>query len=902
MRLGQSPFTPSRASAVLAFVTATLVLPAIAGNLQAQGDTLETIAFTNDTGVPVDGLRIRFTQALAPDQPTLIPGGATTIPPFPVPPTYLAPDEVEFTGATVLPGARVPSLPGSFMRFEGTSSDKGLDILQVYWLSNGVITHTMSRLEFKNFTGEDANRLDFQVIGESGAPLMVSSVSVPADYRPIGCPPTVSGVPGTMPMVDLPCCVSGFGGLVGPIQITILGEEPIAHLVYELSFSGAKKGSAVSFLFQNREGLDGGPLQAAYGFSLCTNLPVTEIFPRRPEPLDSVVGLRTRDLYFCGGRVPAEGTLLEGTVVLTSNDTGPTNIALEDTRWFRVDALEGSVPELLYYPFDEAGGSTTENLADPGVGLDPAPVNGHLLGVATGQFGGALQGVGGSSNTNFVDTGWTPGLGDSDFTLGFWIDANGVSMTQLFGICGEPTSLFVTSIGPFLKLHLVHLGLPAALAIHAMPGGIPAGPASFAWVRDGGAGVVRMYVDGVLVGTDPTPTVTLNGLSPFKVGGVTPLRALPLGVSLDEFRLYARALSSSEIADTFGSPLPLVPPGPDQWQVNTVDASMDVDGQAGDDECPAVIHRCLGENATINLTSANSQMPWDLAASANGQAIQPFAFTGTAFGGQPVNLDPYGPGVGFVNGLQFLLGFSNTSVPITSPIPVDVHAQFVIAAPSRVGGAALSAPISLVFTDRGTRTAIVGPLGDDATLEIQPGMAPLCGPTSIPFAGSSWTSLFVNSNGSVSFGSGDLDASPTAGEFSMGPPRLAGLWSDLTPGPGGEISTEVIGGAVVVSFRSVPTAGGAGTASFDLTFALNGSASIFGFEAPAGFTGDSLVGFSPGSGAPDPGGISFASFIGQGLQTGPANRMVYELHSGGAPQPFYSVVFPLADGSQFVVN
>ena len=47
-----------------------------------------------------------------------------------------------------------------------------------------------------------------------------------------------------------------------------------------------------------------------------------------------------------------------------------------------------SVPDLLYYKFDEGGGAVTANLAMPGAGNMSSPVVGHTLQPAGGQFGG----------------------------------------------------------------------------------------------------------------------------------------------------------------------------------------------------------------------------------------------------------------------------------------------------------------------------------------------------------------------------------------------------------------------------------------------------------------------------------------------------------------------------------
>lgn len=62
-----------------------------------------------------------------------------------------------------------------------------------------------------------------------------------------------------------------------------------------------------------------------------------------------------------------------------------------------------------------------------------------------------------------------------------------------------------------------------------------------------------------------------------------------------------------------------------------------------------------------------------------------------------------------------------------------------------------------------------------------------------PFYGESFTGLFVNSNGSITFGEGDPNFFPMVDTFVEGAPRIAPFWADLNP------ATGVVGSGVFVA-------------------------------------------------------------------------------------------------------
>ncbi len=138
-----------------------------------------------------------------------------------------------------------------------------------------------------------------------------------------------------------------------------------------------------------------------------------------------------------------------------------------------------------------------------------------------------------------------------------------------------------------------------------------------------------------------------------------------------------------------------------------------------------------------------------------------------------------------------------------------------------------------------------------------------------PFNGFTYDSVFVNSNGSLTFGAGDADFSESVGEFLGGPPRIAGLWDDLTPSNGGLVSAAKDTNSLTVSFVDVPEFITTGANTFAITLHSDGEIDIdYGSVTAL----DGLVGITEGGGAADPGAtdISAAGAL-------PASGTTYEL-------------------------
>ena len=144
-------------------------------------------------------------------------------------------------------------------------------------------------------------------------------------------------------------------------------------------------------------------------------------------------------------------------------------------------------------------------------------------------------------------------------------------------------------------------------------------------------------------------------------------------------------------------------------------------------------------------------------------------------------------------------------------------------------------------------------------------------PFPFPFCGAVYDSVWVSSNGFLTFGVGDTNPVASATALLVGPPRICGLWADLDPSAGGSVSAKEVGGNFVVSFTQVPEIFFAGPSTFSITLRPDGTHRVaFG---PTNAILDALAGRSPGTGAPNP-GLTDLSTAPQPL--GVAAETVYE--------------------------
>lgn len=214
-------------------------------------------------------------------------------------------------------------------------------------------------------------------------------------------------------------------------------------------------------------------------------------------------------------------------------------------------SLSQSVPEILYYKFNN-GVTTTPNYAFPGQGTNPALLLNQQLGPG-GQFDSALVGVGGTSTSNFVNSGWEMNFGTSSWTISLWMNNIGTTTNYLFG------NDFTTSFRCFTNgaAGAGNITLRGNGITNVNVTGVLPGPSVVHFVYDNTVPEIRVYVDGAFQSAVPQAALNLNATIPFKVGGYGTASAIGAGWLLDEFRVYSRALDASEIAATWNQTLPI---------------------------------------------------------------------------------------------------------------------------------------------------------------------------------------------------------------------------------------------------------------------------------------------------------------------------------------------------------
>lgn len=309
-----------------------------------------------------------------------------------------------------------------------------------------------------------------------------------------------------------------------------------------------------------------------------------------------------------------------------------------------------------------------------------------------------------------------------------------------------------------------------------------------------------------------------------------------------------------------------------QFETNSVQATLDFDGvQLGSVYGPAAIStRNAPATGAAHFSTSLVGAPSDTAITL--AALVPASSGGFRTGqGQCINLPLSHPSFYFLNSLATyanpLPAPMSWSIPYTATsAPITFSAQSLYLSPTHPDGSWVSqgAQLSIVPFDPCTAgTALT--LGDDANVQ-QSLTAPVF------FQGTSYTSVYVGSNGYVTFGAGSTSYNGTAANLRGLAPGICPLFTDLDPGQGGTIRfADAGGGSFGVCFTNIANYGAASSTNSFLLTVTNGSSISIAYGPLASTSG--ITGVNVGFGS----GTATAYDLSEGPFNLPANTVPYQL-------------------------
>jgi hypothetical protein len=169
---------------------------------------------------------------------------------------------------------------------------------------------------------------------------------------------------------------------------------------------------------------------------------------------------------------------------------------------------------------------------------------------------------------------------------------------------------------------------------------------------------------------------------------------------------------------------------------------------------------------------------------------------------------------------------------VVSRNPFDLEGSGIRLSPNAAGGHD-PARLALPLEPPGMPLGIAG---DDArAVDL---------PFAFPFHGRRYTRVFVHSDGFLTFGAPDAQASERSmGRFLTGPPRVAVFFTDLDLSRGGSVTASLTGARAVFRWDRVPGGGQINRNSFQVALSADGDIDFVYGEMQ---TREALVGLSPG--------------------------------------------------------
>jgi hypothetical protein len=167
---------------------------------------------------------------------------------------------------------------------------------------------------------------------------------------------------------------------------------------------------------------------------------------------------------------------------------------------------------------------------------------------------------------------------------------------------------------------------------------------------------------------------------------------------------------------------------------------------------------------------------------------------------------------------------------------------------------------------------------------------------SFPFAGSSFNSMDVCSNGYVNLATGTAAQFVVQVTMFLGQnPRLCPLWVDLNPAAGGQVYIDSTPSQAMVTWVNVPEYGqAANTNTLQVKLLPNGEI-VFSYGAVAISAHPSLAGITQGNGIADPGSMDLSASV--PFQVGAPGSVPLTLDAAANSRPAIGTIFMLTAGN-----
>ena len=216
--------------------------------------------------------------------------------------------------------------------------------------------------------------------------------------------------------------------------------------------------------------------------------------------------------------------------------------------------VRAQIPERAYFKFNTETGGQVTNESPVGTRVSASGTLTGLSLVSGGQFGSALGGGAGAASTGFkFHTGWSNNLSGA-WTMSMWFSGISNTLTNNY-LFGDPGNSFRAFTGSGLVSNAGNLLLRGTGLTDVLVTGCfnaSGSPVVIHFVYDPALANIKAYVNGALSLTvTQSASMAFTGGTGFTLGGYGSNNCLPTGGKIDEFRLYNRALSATEIANTW---------------------------------------------------------------------------------------------------------------------------------------------------------------------------------------------------------------------------------------------------------------------------------------------------------------------------------------------------------------